>query len=120
MITVKSEQEARALGAERIIRDSEDSYRCYMPGEIKAPDPVPEVPSVSMRAFRKALSQVGLRQAVEDYVAAAPIDVRDDWATAPSVRRDNALILAAADALKQDAAALDGLFALAGQIEAEL
>ena len=120
MITVTTEQEARESGAERIIRDSEDSFRCYMPGEIQAPAPAPEVPSVSMRAFRKALSQAGLRQAVEDYVAGAPIEVRDDWATAQRVARDNALILAAAAALKQDAAALDGLFALAVQIEAEL
>ena len=116
MIIKTSEQEARKSGAETIIRDG-DVYRCYMPGEIKPPAPTPEVPTVAMRAFRKALTRAGLRQAVEDYVAAAPIDVRDDWATASEVRRDNAMIIAAATALKQDPAALDALFALAAQIE---
>ena len=116
MIIKTSEREALKSGAEIMIRDA-DEYRCYMPGEIKPPAPAPEVPTVSMRAFRKALTRAGLRQAVEHYVAAAPIEVRDDWATASEVRRDNAMILAAAAALKQDATALDGLFTLAAQIE---
>ena len=103
-----------------LYKDSETEIRCYAPGEIQRPEPPPEVPVVSMRAFRRALAQVGLRQAVEDYVAGAPIEVRDDWATAPNMRRDNEMILAAAAALKQDDAALDGLFALAQQIEATL
>lgn len=116
MIIKQTEQEALKSGAEIIIRDG-DTWRCYMAGEIQAPAPAPEVPTVSMRAFRKALTQAGLRQAVEDYISAAQIDVRDDWATAPEVRRDNEMILAAAAALKQDDTALDGLFALAAQID---
>ena len=90
-----------------------------MPGEIQRPEPV-EVPVVSMRAFRRALAQVGLRQAVEDYVAAAPIEVRDDWATAGTMHRDNAMIVAAGAALGKGDADLDGVFALAQQIEAAL
>ena len=119
MIIKTSEDAARKSGAEIIIRDG-DTWRCYMPGEIKPPAPAPEVPTVAMRAFRKALTKAGLRQAVEDYVSTAPIDVRDDWATALEVRRDNAMILAAAASLNQDATALDGIFALAAQIEPEL
>lgn len=119
MIIKLTEKEARESGAEVIVRDG-DTWRCYMPGEITHPDPVPETPSVSMRAFRKALSKAGLRQAVEDYVNAAALDVRDDWATASKVDRNNPLILAAAKALKQAPAAMDALFALAGQIEAAL
>ena len=119
MKTVKNEAAALASGAESIIRDG-DTWRCYMPGEIQRPEPAPEVPVVSMRAFRRALVQVGLRQAVEDYVAGAPIEVRDDWATAQTMHRDNPLILAACTALGQDDAAMDGLFAVAQQIEATL
>lgn len=91
-----------------------------MPGETQRPERPPEVPVVSMRAFRHALVQAGLRQAVEDYVNAAPIEVRDDWATAPTVARDNALIVAAGVALGQDNADMDALFALAVQIDATL
>jgi hypothetical protein len=77
-------------------------------------------PVVSMRAFRKALTQAGLRQAVEDYVATASIEVRDDWTTAQNVARDYPLIVAAGAALGQDDVAMDSLFALAKQIEAGL
>jgi hypothetical protein len=114
-----SEPEALASGAESIVRDG-DTWRCYMPGEIQRPEPPPEVPVVSMRAFRRALVQVGLRQAVEDYVAAAPIETRDDWATAQHVARNYPPIVAAGIALGQDDAAMDALFALAQQIEAAL
>jgi hypothetical protein len=119
MIIAKTEPEALASGAESIIRDG-NVWRCYMPGEIQRPEPPPEVPVVSMRAFRRALAQVGLRQAVDDYVAAAPIEVRDDWATAQRVARNDPLIVAAGTALGQDDAAMDGLFAVAQQIEATL
>ena len=112
-------EEAQASGAETIVKDSETEYRCYMPGEIVRVE-VPETITVPMRAFRKALVQVGLRQAVEDYVAAAPIEVRDDWATAPTVARDYPLIVAAGRALKQDDTAMDALFELAKQIEMTL
>ena len=115
MKTFKTEAEALASGAESIIRDG-DVWRCYMPGEIVRVE-VPEAITVPMRAFRKALVQVGLRQAVEDYVAAAPIEVRDDWATAPTVARDYPLIVAAGRALKQDDTAMDALFELAKQID---
>ena len=118
MKTFKTEAKALASGAESIIRDG-DIWRCYMPGEIVRAE-IPETITVPMRAFRKALVQVGLRQAVEDYVAAAPIEVRDDWATAPTVARDYPLIVAAGHALKQDEAAMDALFELAKQIEMTL
>ena len=115
MITKNSEKEALETGAESIIRDG-DIWRCYMPSEIVRAE-IPETITVPMRAFRKALVQVGLRQAVEDYVAAAPIEVRDDWATAPTVARDYPLIVAAGHALKQDDTAMDALFELAKQID---
>ena len=36
-------EEAQAAGAETIIKDAEDSYRCYFPGEIQRPVENPAV-----------------------------------------------------------------------------
>lgn len=118
MKTFKTEAKALASGAESIIRDG-DIWRCYMLGEIIHAE-IQETIIVSMRAFRKALIQVGLRQAVEDYVAASSIEVKDDWATAPTVARDYPLIVAAGKALGQSDANMDTLFALAKQIESTM
>lgn len=82
----------------RVIDPDAGGYRCYTADEIGPPPPAPE-PDVSMLAFRKALAQAGLRQAVEDYVNAAPLEVRDEWAQRRHVARDNPLVRAAAKAL---------------------
>ena len=121
MIKKTSYEEARATGAETIIRDSDTEWRCYMPGEITRPE-VAEAPDeeVSMLAFRHALTRIGLRKAVEDYVAAAPIEVRDEWTLRKTVRRHNELIVGAGKALGQSDEAMDALFGLAKQIEATL
>lgn len=121
MKIAKSQKEAEALNPEHIFKDSDTSYRCYMPGEIQRPE-VAEAPEeeVSMLAFRHALTRIGLRKAVEDYVAAAPIEVRDEWTLRKTVRRHNELIVGAGKALGQSDEALDALFGLAKQIEATL
>jgi len=45
MIAVNTEAKALASGAETIIRDG-DTWRCYMPGEIQRPEPLPEVTAI--------------------------------------------------------------------------
>jgi hypothetical protein len=71
------------------------------------------VPPVTPRQIRLALSQMGLRQAVETYVQQQDITVQDSWTYASEFLRDNELIIAAARALNKSDADLDGLFALA-------
>ena len=43
MKTFATFEEAQAAGAETIIKDAEDSYRCYFPGEIEKPVENPAV-----------------------------------------------------------------------------
>ena len=119
MIIAKTEPEALASGAESIVRDG-DVWRCYMPGEIQRPEPPPEVPVVSMRAFRLALSQMGWRQEVAEFLKTAPIEVVDSFETAPRVARYDPMVLGATAALKKTEAQADELFVVAKEIEATL
>lgn len=70
-------------------------------------------PIASPRQIRLALTQIGLRTAVENYVAAATQDVKDSWQFATQIDRNNALLNAAAIALGKTSADIDALFALA-------
>ncbi|MEK9724325.1 MAG: hypothetical protein VW405_12710 [Rhodospirillaceae bacterium] len=77
-------------------------------------DPVP-VPAVTVtpRQIRLALTQTGLRAAVENYVAAASQDVKDSWEYSTVFERDHPLLVAAGHALGKTDAEIDALFALA-------
>jgi hypothetical protein len=119
MKTFKTEAKALASGAESIIRDG-DVWRCYMPGEITQPDIPVTPPPVPMLAFRKALTEAGLRQAVEDYVLAASLDVQDEWAQRQTCAYDNPLIRGAATALGVTDEQFAALWARCVQIAAEL
>lgn len=77
----------------------------------KAPPPI-----VSPRQIRLALTQIGLRQHVEDYVDAQDITVQDSWHYTTEFERTNPLILACAQALGKSDADLDALFALAATL----
>lgn len=68
---------------------------------------------VTPRQIRLALTQMGLRSAVETYVQQQDITVQDSWTYASEFLRDNELIIAAARALNKSDADLDALFALA-------
>jgi hypothetical protein len=116
-----TQEAAEAGGYEVIIIDPDaGGYRCYLPGEIVRPDIPTTPPPVPMLAFRKALSEAGLRQAVEDYVQAAPLDIRDEWAQRQTCAYDNPLIRGAATALGVTDEQFAVLWARCVQIAAEL
>lgn len=68
---------------------------------------------VTPRQIRLALSQIGLRAQIEDWVDTQDIAVKDSWMFATEIDRDNPLVIAACTALGKTEAELDALFALA-------
>lgn len=81
-----------------------DAYtgKVYDPLAHTVSDPPPAPPPVLVatpRQIRLALNQFGLRQAVEDYVAAADQNVKDNWEWATEFRRDKPMIEACIAAL---------------------
>lgn len=60
--------------------------------------------------IRKALTQFGLRDAVEQAVSAATIDLQDAWHYASQFKRDDDVLLAAAASLNITDAQLDTMF----------
>lgn len=85
---------------------------------IAAPPPDdPHIPdAVSPLQMRRALRQQGLMDAVTAYVAVQDADTQDAWEYAVEIRRDDALIASAADALGKTPAEIDDLFRLAASI----
>jgi len=69
--------------------------------------------SVSPLQMRRALRAENLLDAITAYVAAQDADTQDAWEYAVEIRRDDALIAAAADALAKSDAEVDDLFRLA-------
>lgn len=85
--------------------------------EMRARNPVPA--SVSPRQIRQAMNRVpfdegSLRDAVEAAVAAGDQDLKDWWEFSTAVERSNPQVVAMAQALGLDDAALDELWLLAG------
>ena len=72
---------------------------------------------VDAAAARLALNAAGLRQAVEDAVAAAGQDVRDYWEYRTTIRRDHPIVLQLASTLGLTSEQLDSLFLTAAEIE---
>lgn len=94
--------------------------------EMSAPawahaDPEPWVPppprSVTPRQARIALNTMGLRQQVEDAVAAAGQDIQDTWNYAVSIDRDHPTFQALAVQLGFTDAQLDDLFRTASEVQ---
>lgn len=94
MKIVETFEKAVALGAETIVKDSDTEWRCYMPGEIQRPvvEAPPPVPSITAWQIRKALNQMGLREAVEAAVAAGPQDAKDAKRAEINAARDAAVV----------------------------
>ena len=75
-----------------------------------------QVASVSPRQIRLALTQIGLRQQVEDYVNAASISVQDSWHYSTSFLITDPMIAACMAALGKTQADLNNLFTLASTL----
>ncbi len=69
--------------------------------------------SVLPRAFRLALNEAGLRDAVETAVAGADQTTKDTWEYANSIERHHPLMISMAAQLKISDQQLDDLFRLA-------
>lgn len=82
---------------------------------ILVTEDIPLAPVTPLQ-MRKALSQAGLRQAVEDFVNAADLTTQDAWQYATIIERDNPLIAACGAALGKNDAEIDALFALAATL----
>lgn len=95
--------------------DAWDAEKARIDALPPVPQPNPVV-SVTPWQIRKALNAMGLRSAVEAFVASADVTTRDAWEFASEFRRDNALIEAAATALGKTSAEVDALFALASSL----
>lgn len=71
--------------------------------------PIPVTP----RQIRLALSQIGLRKEIEDWVDTQDIVVKDSWTFATEFDRYHPLVVSACTALGKTDEDLDALFALA-------
>lgn len=83
-------------------------------GEDLPVEPVPAV--VTPRQIRLALNQIGLRQTVEQAVAAGSQDLKDWWEYALDIERNNALVVGMAQQLGITEQQLDDLFKLAATL----
>jgi hypothetical protein len=71
---------------------------------------------VTPRQIRLALSMIGLRQQVEDYVNLQDITVQDSWHYSTQFERDHPLMVACKEALGKSSEELDQLFILAASL----
>lgn len=74
--------------------------------------PTDPVLSCTDLQFRLALNQIGLREAVEAYVATASQDVRDWWERATTIHANNPMLIATATALGKTQADIDAAIKL--------
>jgi hypothetical protein len=74
------------------------------------------IAAVTPRQIRLALSMIGLRQQVEDYVNAQDITVQDSWHYSTMFERNNPLMIACKDFLEKTEEDLDELFILAASL----
>ena len=72
--------------------------------------------NISPRQIRHHLNALGMRDAVEAYVAQADQDVKDWWEFSTVIERDNAILIEAAKQLGMDDAQLDQFFADASKL----
>lgn len=80
-------------------------------------DPTPvDIPAVSPRQVRQALTQVGLRNAVETAVATSSQDTKDWWEFATQFERCNPEVVAMGIALGQTNEQLDNIWIIAGSL----
>lgn len=79
--------------------------------------PDPSVPgSVSPWQIRKALTQLGWRDAVEAAIEVSDQDTKDGWEVATQFERSNPLVIGLGHLLGKTTAEMDGLFILAATL----
>ena len=71
-------------------------------------EPIPT--SITPRQIRLHLTSIGLRQAVEDYVASASLDIKDWWEFSTFIERTSPLLINAATQLGMTSEQLDQFF----------
>lgn len=81
-----------------------------------ATTPIAPPATCTPRQIRLALNQLGLRDQVEQAVAAADQTVRDTWQYSQIIVRTDPLIASMAAGLNVDSATIDQLFALAATL----
>ena len=87
-------------------------------GSFVAPPPPPVVipQSITPRQIRLQLSAIGMRQAVEDYVASASLDIKDWWEFSLAYERNSQLLIEAATGLGMTSEQLDQFFIEASEL----
>lgn len=94
-------------------------YR-FVNGEFVAPEPLPavvEVPNtITPRQIRFQLTVIGLRQQVEDWVAAQTIDIKDWWEFSTVFERNNQKLIDAAAIFGLTSEQIDQMFIEASQL----
>lgn len=103
------------IGISRSELDSLISDAGITPPELQVVgEPAPEPPiRVTPWQFRKALNELGLRQQVEDAVAAADQDIKDGWEYATEIVRTDPLVVMMGEQMEKTEAELDQIFELA-------
>lgn len=81
---------------------------------LPTPEPIPQ--SLTPRQIRLQLTALGLRQAVEDWVATQSIDIKDWWEFSLSIDRDNQMLIDAATHFGLTGEQLDQLFIEAAKL----
>lgn len=76
----------------------------------------PAPASVTPLQIRKALRQVGLKEAVDAMLANVPEEVAEEWEYATAIDRDNPTLQAAAQGLQMSEEQVDDLFRLAASL----
>ena len=115
MKTFTTLEDAAASGAEHIFKDSDTEFRCYYAGE-RTEAVMPETIVVTPLQLRKALTQSGLRASVDTALAAAPIEMRDEWETSQEFHEDHPTVLAMTAAIGKTDADRIALFQLAATL----
>ena len=75
-----------------------------------------KVKSITPRQIRLQLNALGLRQQVEDWVAAQPVDIKDWWEFSSSCERNNQVLIDAATHFGFTSEQLDELFMEASKL----